>query len=113
MTSHGEVEDELGETSSIVRDRRRCGGCNCCWPRVSSSVRAVALSKVVSVGKKSEDIDVITIVGAVVWSQARFRSAEIVRERGEDGEVLDVVEDDEIVAKACLAVGDACRVGKF
>ena len=113
MTSHAAVEDELGDTSSIACDRKRCGDCSCRWSRVSLSVRAVALNKVVSVGEKGGDTDALATVGAVVWSQARFRSAELVGERSVDSGVLDAVEDEGIVAKACLVVGEACRICKF
>ena len=63
--------------------------------------------------RKGGDIDALASVGAIVWSQARFRSAEIIKGKGVNDEMLDVVEDEEIVAKACLAVGEACRIGKF
>jgi hypothetical protein len=76
-------------------------------------VRAVALSRVVFVEGRRGGIDTIPAVGVVVWPQARVRSAEIVKGRNENVEVSDAVEDDEIVTNACLAVGEASRIGKF
>ena len=107
------VKSEFEETSSIACDCKCCGDCSCCWSGVSVSARAVSLSIVVSVEDRREGINAVPAVGVVVWSHARSRSDEILKGRHANVEVPDAVTDDEIVTNDCLAVGEACRIGKF